>query len=56
MFRLSIQLLILFMGLPLLGPPAGIAKRTIDWKSYDEGMALSRQEGKKLFIHFYADW
>jgi thioredoxin-related protein len=28
----------------------------IEWKSYGEGMALSRQENKKVFLHFRTDW
>jgi thioredoxin-related protein len=32
------------------------ASDKINWHSYDEGVALSKQEGKKMFIHFYADW
>ena len=29
---------------------------TIDWHSYDSGMARSKFEKKKVFLHFYADW
>lgn len=32
------------------------AAEDIKWYSYDEGLALARQEGKKMFVHFYADW
>ena len=28
----------------------------IRWFAYDEGMALGRQEGKKIFLSFHADW
>ncbi len=28
----------------------------ITWYGYDEGMALGKKEGKKLLLHFYADW
>ena len=52
----AIGILVILVGLSLLSPSLGMAKETIDWKSYDEGLALSRQEGKKLFVHFFADW
>jgi uncharacterized protein YyaL (SSP411 family) len=37
---------------------AGVASAsdTINWRSYEEGMVLSRLEKKKVFLHFYADW
>jgi len=28
----------------------------ITWYSYEEGMALGKSEGKKVFINFRADW
>ena len=28
----------------------------INWRSYEEGLAVSRIEKKKVFLHFYADW
>ncbi len=36
--------------------PSPFASTAIKWYSYDDGMALSKQEGKKIFLHFYADW
>ena len=29
---------------------------TINWKPYDEGMRLARNQGKKTFLHFRTDW
>jgi len=29
---------------------------SINWHTYDEGMALGKIEKKKVFLHFYADW
>jgi thioredoxin-related protein len=28
----------------------------IQWYGYDEGMALGKKEGKKILLHFYANW
>jgi len=37
---------------------AGLASATdsINWRSYEEGMVLSKIEKKKVFLHFWADW
>jgi len=45
--------LILFAAAPtgIAGDGAGIR-----WKPYKEGIALAKQEGKKIYLHFYADW
>ena len=32
------------------------ASDKINWRSYEEGMTLSKIEKKKVFLHFYADW
>ena len=34
--------------------PADAAE--IQWYPYREGVAAARNEGKKIFLHFYADW
>ncbi|CAB1077262.1 hypothetical protein D1AOALGA4SA_5055 [Olavius algarvensis Delta 1 endosymbiont] len=49
-----IRLLILGLILSV----AGVASATdsINWRSYEEGMVLSKIEKKKVFLHFYADW
>ncbi len=39
---------------PSPGASAGAAG--VSWIGYDEGMALGKQEGKKILLHFYADW
>ena len=32
------------------------ASESINWRSYEEGLALGKIEKKKVFLHFYADW
>jgi thiol:disulfide interchange protein len=32
------------------------ASEIINWRSYKEGMVLSKIEKKKVYLHFYADW
>ena len=32
------------------------ASDSIKWRSYEEGMVLSKIEKKAVFLHFYADW
>ena len=49
-----IQLLILSLILCVAGVAS--ASDSIKWRSYEEGMALSKVEKKKVFLHFYADW
>jgi thioredoxin-related protein len=49
-----IQLLILIMILCISGVAS--AADSIKWRSYEEGMVLSKIEKKKVFLHFYADW
>lgn len=36
--------------------PAGGLGMEINWKSYDEGMTESKKQGRKVFLHFMADW
>jgi thioredoxin-related protein len=35
---------------------AQAAADKIEWHTYESGMARSRFEKKKVFLHFYADW
>lgn len=44
-----LSLVILFAG-------AVPASEVINWRSYEEGMVVSKVEKKKVFLHFYADW
>lgn len=44
----------LLIGVGVESPRA--ASDTIDWHTYESGMARSRFEKKKVFVYFYADW
>ena len=32
------------------------AVESINWRSFEEGLVVSKVEKKKVFLHFYADW
>ncbi len=36
--------------------PGSAHAKGIRWQSYADGMARSKSENKKMFVHFYADW
>ncbi len=40
----------------LLSSAAAGADAGIQWRDYEEGMAIGERDGKKIFLHFYADW
>ena len=47
---------VLTLSLILCVGGAAAASDAINWRSYEEGMVLSKIEKKKVFLHFYADW
>ena len=49
-------ILLLTLSLILGFTAVASATDTINWRSYEEGMVLSKVEKKKVFLHFYADW
>src|SRR3990172_5600272 len=51
--RALLLLLVLLAGGVANGPAAA---DKIDWHTYYSGMARSKFEKKKVFLHFYADW
>jgi thioredoxin-related protein len=51
--KVLILLLVLLVGGAASGPAAA---DKIDWHTYESGMARSKFEKKKVFLHFYADW
>jgi thiol:disulfide interchange protein len=46
----------LVLSMILFAAGAACAADSINWRSYEEGMTLSKIEKKKVFLHFYADW
>ncbi len=35
---------------------ASAATGGIQWKGYDEGIAMAKADGKNIFLYFHADW
>jgi len=38
------------------GSPGVTSAASINWYDYQEGVFAGKQEGKKIFIHFWAEW
>ena len=52
---LSCALLIsFFLSMGFYGDSSAV--QSINWRSYEEGLVVSKAEKKKVFLHFYADW
>ena len=50
------RILMLCLLLWIAGVDTASASDRINWRSYKEGMVLSKIEKKMVFLHFYADW
>jgi len=37
-------------------PASVAAAERINWQKYDKGIAFGKKEGKRVFLHFYANW
>ncbi|MBF0100644.1 MAG: thioredoxin family protein [Desulfobacterales bacterium] len=37
-------------------PNTASTTQSIQWKTYDEGLAQGKKEKKKIFLYFYASW
>ncbi|MGA8282946.1 MAG: thioredoxin family protein [Desulfobacterales bacterium] len=49
--------LVLFWIVAALVPPAAAGgSKSLEWHSFDEGMALGKSQGKIVFVFFWADW
>ena len=51
----QVTVLMVILSLVVLLPLATSAAE-VQWDSHKSGMARGKQEGKKIFINFYADW
>jgi thiol:disulfide interchange protein len=47
---------VILIGLGGAFIPGNAHSKGIRWQSYADGMARSKSENKKMFVHFYADW
>jgi len=56
MFKKLTLISIAVFCMVLVGLSTASASDEINWHDYTEGLALAKQEGKKIFVHFYADW
>ena len=48
----AITVLILVLSIPVSAVP----ENSINWKSYDEGVAMAKEQGKKAVVFFSASW
>ncbi len=53
--RIAVVTLVL-LALIVSASSSTAASSEIKWYSYEDGMALGKKLGKKVFIDFYADW
>lgn len=47
---------VIIISLVLFTATAAFSGQGIKWFSYDEAMALSKSQNKKVYINFYTDW
>ena len=47
-------LIVCCLSIGAVGDAAAV--EVINWRSYEEGLVVSKVEKKKVFLHFYADW
>jgi thioredoxin-related protein len=54
--RIWVRNLIAAAWLALLFADSAAAADSLKWHSFEEGMAIGNSQGKKVYIHFWADW
>lgn len=48
-------LVLIFLSVGLLAASTAFSA-SVRWRGYDEGIALGKQENKKIFLYFWAEW
>ena len=56
MKAVTIAKLVVVILMIFANPGTSQAAASLQWHSYDEGMALGKSQGKKVFVHFWAEW
>lgn len=57
MAKRAIEMAVLFSFLLAVGlVPGGAWADQINWHKYDQGLAKSKAQNKKIFLNFHADW
>ncbi|MBF0200335.1 MAG: thioredoxin fold domain-containing protein [Desulfamplus sp.] len=46
----------ILIGLILTTATISSANSAVQWKSYEEGIAMAKAEKKNIFLYFHADW
>ena len=47
---------LLAIGFMIATTEGNAASNSVKWYSFDEGLALGQSQGKKIFMHFWAEW
>ena len=55
--KLKIIMFIVFISLLLTFPVQAFATSgKINWQTYEQGVSMAKNQGKKIFLYFHADW
>ncbi len=49
-------IILIAIGFMIATNEGNAASTSVKWYSFDEGMALGQSQGKKIFMHFWAEW
>lgn len=54
--RFLATLVLLWVVAAAVPPVTAGGPKPLKWHSFDDGMALGKDQGKIVFVHFWADW